>query len=258
MRSHLLSTLTLCLALCTAARAEFHAEYATVEGQAEGAPTLTRIEVASGHMRMDTSRVSVLFDSATSKLVALLHMKKKFMDTKKAEAAQQEPGDAPEKMSPEHRAILEKQGNMPAPDTQSIAADATRRVSLKPTGTNDRVHDIACSVYRTEINGKHVQDMCLAAIADTGIGAEDQALVQRAFDQVKAMSETGVGARFRVPVPALTAGKFPLRISRYSENGKVRDVVELKSIANDGVNAADFAIPTGYTDALQHGAAAAH
>jgi len=40
--------------------------------------------------------------------------------------------------------------------------------------------------------------------------------------------------------------------------GKVRDVVELKSIANDGVNAADFAIPTGYTDALQHGAAAAH
>jgi len=258
MRSHLLSTAGLCLALCATARAEFHAEYAPVEGKSEGAPTLTRIEVAGGHMRMDTNRVSLLFDAATTKLIALLHMKKKFMDTKKAEAAPQETVDAAEKMSPEHRAILEKQGNMPAPDTQSASADITRRVTLKATGTNDRVHDIACTVYRTEINGRHMQDMCLAAIADTGIGAEDQALVQRAFDQVKAMSETGVGARFRTPVPALTAGKFPLRITRFSENGKVRDVVELKSIANAGVNAADFAIPAGYTDALQHSAATAH
>jgi hypothetical protein len=255
MRSHLLTVLGLSLALCATARAEFHAEYAPVDAQAEGIPTLTRIEVAGGHMRMDTSRVSLLFDAATTKLIALLHMKKKFMDTKKAQAAPQETVDAAEKMSPEHRAILEKQGKTSAPDTHSAAAEMTRRVTLKATGTNERVHDIACTVYRTEINGRHMQDMCLAAISDTGIGAEDQALLQHAFDEIKAMSEKGAGAR--APVPAMTAGKFPLRITRFTENGKVRDVVELKSIANGGVNAADFAIPAGYTDAL-HSPAAAH
>jgi len=80
----------------------------------------------------------------------------------------------------------------------------------------------------------------------------------RHFASTLALMLQFVGARFRTPVPALTAGKFPLRITRFSENGKVRDVVELKSIANAGVNAADFAIPAGYTDALQHSAATAH
>ncbi len=121
-------------------------------------------------------------------------------------------------------------------------------VSVTPTGARARVGNFNCEVYRTQVNGEHHEDVCLANVAEAGISGADQATLRRAFEQMKAMTEKMANGMFRSPLHAMPSDRFPVRMTRF-EDGKVVQVVELKSLTSGSVPSADFAIPAGYSEA---------
>jgi len=205
---------------------------------------------------MDAGRVSLLFDASADKVVMLMHNKKKYVDTKKTIVADASSDAQLSKLAPEQRALIEKREAARMPE--SSGATTASHVNLKPTGRSDRVHEYPCEVYRIEVNGRHKQDLCLASVADVGISAEDRAMLQRTLAQLKAMSEGRFGRNVHAPIAAVLPEKFPVKVVRYAENGKVIEILELKQLTNGGVNASDFAIPAGYTDAGSSDADARH
>jgi hypothetical protein len=208
---------------------------------------LSRVELGGSHMRIDAGRVSLLLDAGADKVVMLMHNKKKYLDTKKAILADASSSAELSKLTPEQRALIQKREAAHMPD--SGAATTASRVNLKPTGRSDRVHDYACEVYRIEVNGRHKQDLCLASVVDVGISAQDRAALQRTLAQLKAISEGRFGRVVRAPIVAVLPEKFPVKVVRYNEEGDVIEILELKQLTNGGVNAGDFAIPAGYTEA---------
>jgi hypothetical protein len=231
--------------LAPAAWADFLAEY-TPSGEPGNAPALSRIEVVGDHMRTDAGKVSMLFDVGSGKMIVLMHDKKQYMDMAKvaetAGAAMAQANAALANLPPEQRAMIEQrmQGSM-------MGAGAKMVVSVKPTGASDRVGAWACQVYTTSVGDRHVDDSCLADVADAGISAADRATVHRAFDQIKAMTEKMSAGMFKSPMNQIPDGKFPVRITHFDDNGKTQTVV-LKGISSGGIGAGDFAIPPGYTE----------
>jgi hypothetical protein len=65
---------------------------------------------------------------------------------------------------------------------------------------------------------------------------------------MKTITEKMSNGMFHSPLNAMPADKFPVRMTRF-DNGKVAQVVELKSLTTGGVSAGDFAIPAGYSEA---------
>jgi len=65
---------------------------------------------------------------------------------------------------------------------------------------------------------------------------------------MKALTEKMSNGMFHSPLRAMPTDKFPVRMTRY-EDGKVVQVVEMKSLTTGGVPAGDFAIPSGYSEA---------
>lgn len=256
MRRRLLPSLALGLGICASAHADFHAEYELVDPGLQGVSSLSRIELAGSHMRIDAGRVSLLLDAGADKVVMLMHKKKKYVDTKKAIPADASSSAELSKLAPEQRALIEKREAAHMPE--SSGATTASHVNLKPTGRSDRIHEYACDVYRIEVNGRHKEDLCLASVADVGVSAEDRAALQRTLAQLKAISEGRFGRNVRAPIVAVLPEKFPVKIVRYSKTGEVFEILELKQLTNGGVNAGDFAIPAGYTEAGSSEADAKH
>jgi len=233
---------------CVPAFADFRAEFAVVKGsqKAEG-PGMSRLELGDGKMRMDADNVSMLMDAGTGKMTVLMHDKHQYMDMQKivetASAAMATANAALANLPPEQRAMIEQRmgGKIPG-------VGAKTDVSITPTGTRERVGKFDCEVYRSQINGEHIEDVCLANVADAGISGADQATLRRAFDQMKAMTDKMSNGMFHSPLRTMPTDKFPVRMTRY-DDGKPVQVVELKSLTTGGVPASDFAIPAGYTEA---------
>jgi hypothetical protein len=146
-------------------------------------------------------------------------------------------------LPPEQRAMIEERmgGKIPG-------MGAKMDVSVTPTGASDRVAGYACQVYRTQVGGEHIDDICLANVADAGISGADQATVRKAFEEMRTMTEKMSGGMFRSPLASMPLDKFPVRMTHYDDSGNVRQVVQLKSVQNGGVSSGDFAIPPGYTE----------
>jgi hypothetical protein len=234
--------------VCIPAMADFRAEFAVVKGSNGGeTPAMSRLELGGGKMRMDADRMSMLMDAGNGKMTILMHDKHQYMDMQKmietAGAAMATASAALANLPPEQRAMIEQRmgGKIPG-------VGANVDVSVTPTGARERVGNYNCAVYRTQINGEHHEDVCLANVADAGISGADQAALRRAFDQMKTMTEKMSNGMFRSPLRSMPTDKFPVRMTRY-EDGKVVQVVELKSLTTGGVSGADFAIPAGYTEA---------
>jgi hypothetical protein len=231
------------------ATADFRAEFAVVKGS-NGAetPAMSRLELGGGKMRMDADRMSMLMDANNGKMTVLMHDKHQYMDMQKmmetAGAAMATANAALASLPPEQRAMIEQRmgGKMPG------VGGAQMDVSVTPTGTRERVGNFNCEVYRTQISGEHHEDVCLANVADAGISGADQAALRRAFEQMKTMTEKMSNGMFHSPLRSMPLDKFPVRMTRY-DDGKVVQVVELKSLTTGGVSGADFAIPAGYTEA---------
>jgi hypothetical protein len=229
--------------LPTAARADFRADYEST-GQGN-IPALSRIEVGGEHMRTDAGHVSTLFDVGSGRLLLVEHDKHQYMDMAKiadtAGAAMAQANAALANLPPEQRAMIQQR--MGAIANTSAKVD----VQVTATGVSDHVAGYACQVYRTDVNGRHSADSCLAEAGDAGISAADRATLHAAFQQLKAMSEKISAGMFKSPINAMPADKFPVRITTFDESGKPQ-VVQLKSIATSGADAADFAVPAGYSE----------
>lgn len=227
--------------LSSAACADFRADFEATQGNA---PAMSRIEVAGSHMRLDAGKISMLFDVDAGKMLMLMHDKHEYMDMNQmaeaAGSAMAQANAALANLPPEQRAMIEQR-------MQSAMGAAGSKVSvhIAPTGASDRVGSWSCQVYRTEIGDKRADESCMADVNDAGIGAADRATVRHAFDQIKAMTEKMSNGMFKAPIAQLPEGKFPVKITHYDDNGQAQ-VVVLKGISNS-VNAADFAVPAGYT-----------
>ncbi len=240
------------LAACFAsvpAMADFRAEFAVVKGSnSADMPGMSRLELGGDKLRMDADRTSVLIDAGNGRMIALMHDKHQYMDMQKvaetAGAAMAQASAALANLPPEQRAMIEQRmgGKVPG-------LGAKVDVSVTPTGTRERVGNFNCEVYRTQVGGEHMEDVCLANVADAGISGADQATLRRAFDQMKAMTEKMSNGMFHSPLRSMPSDKFPVRMTRYDDSGKPAQVVELKSLQTGGVSSADFAIPAGYTEA---------
>ena len=236
-------------ALSGTALADFRAEFAVVKGGSDNnMPGVSRIELSGGEMRTDAGNVSMLFDTHSGKMTVLMHDKKQYMDMQKvvetAGAAMAQANAALANLPPEQRAMIEERLGGRVPGMGSAKVD----VSLMPTGASDRVGGYSCQVYRTQVNGAHVDDICLANVADAGISGGDQATLRKAFEQMRAMTEKMSAGMFRSPLNAMPLDKFPVRMTHYDDSGKIQQIVEIRSIQSGSVNGGDFAIPAGYTE----------
>ncbi|MDR3388639.1 MAG: DUF4412 domain-containing protein [Rudaea sp.] len=243
---HRIALVLACACLAPAAAwADFRADFDASQGS--NASALTRIELAGDHMRTDAGNVSLLFDTGSGRLLMLEHDKHQYLDMAKiaetAGAAMAQANAAMANLPPEQRAMIQKRmggamGGM----------GAKVDVHVVPTGASDRVAGYACQVYRTEINGEHREDSCLASVADAGISATDQTALRKAFAQLNAMTEKMSAGMFKSPLNQMPTDRFPVRITQYGDDGKVTQVVQIKSIAASSISATDFAIPAGYTE----------
>jgi hypothetical protein len=230
------------------ALADFRAEFAVVKGsQNAQTPGMSRLEMGGAKMRMDADNVSMLMDTGSGRMTVLMHDKHQYMDMQKmvetAGAAMAQANAALANLPPEQRAMIEQHmgGKIPG-------MGAKMDVSVTPTGVRDRVGNFNCEVYRTQVGGEHMEDVCLANVADAGISGADQATLRRAFDEMKTMTEKMSAGMFHSPLRSMPSDKFPVRMTRF-DDGKVVQVVELKSLSTGGVSGGDFAIPAGYTEA---------
>jgi len=228
--------------------ADFRAEFAVVKGSGGTEPAMSRLELGGGKMRMDADKVSMLMDAGSGKMIVLMHDKHQYMDMQKvvetASAALATANAALANLPPEQRAMIEQRMGGKIPGAGGAKVD----VSVTPTGARDRVGNYTCEVYRTQINGEHHEDICLANVADAGISGADQATLRRTFEEMKAMTEKVSNGMFHSPLRSMPTDKFPVRMTRY-EDGKVVQVVELKSLSTSGVPGGEFAIPAGYSEA---------
>jgi hypothetical protein len=243
MHLRLACALAIACSLPSPAWADFRADY-EVSGQGN-VPALSRIEVGGGHMRTDSGNVSMLFDVGSGRLLLVEHDKHQYMDMAKiadsAGAAMAQANAALANLPPEQRAMMQQRMG-------ALANGAAKAVvHVTPTGANDHVAGYACQVYRTEVNGRHGADSCLADVDAAGISSADRATLRSAFQQLKAMSDKMSAGMFKSPVNDVPDDKFPVRITMYDEAGKTQ-IVELKSIASSGADAADFAVPAGYNE----------
>ena len=236
-------------ALSGTAVADFRADFTVVKGgNSDNMPGVSRIELSGSQMRTDAGNVSMLFDTRSGKMTVLMHDKRQFMDMQKvvetAGAAMAQANAMLANLPPDQRAMIEQRMGGRVPGMGGAKVD----VSLTPSGASDRVGSYSCQVYRTQVNGEHVDDICLASVSETGISSADQATLRKAFDQMRAMTEKMSAGMFRSPLNAMPLDKFPVRMTHYDNSGKVQQVVEIKNVQSGGVSPADFAIPAGYTE----------
>ena len=243
MQHRIAFALAIACSLPAAAWADFRADYETT-GQGN-VPALSRIEVGGEHMRTDAGGVSTLFDAGSGRLLLVEHDKHQYMDMAKvadtAGAAMAQANAAMANLPPEQRAMIQQ--HMGAMANMTAKVD----VQVTATGASDRVAGYACQVYRTEVNGRHSADSCLADVGDAGISGADRATMRTAFQQLKVMSDKMSAGLFKSPINAMPVDKFPVKITMFDESGKTQ-VVQLKSLATSGADAADFAIPAGYIE----------
>lgn len=231
----------LALAVAMPAWADFRADYAPVKHGDEEMPSLSRMEFAGQRLRTDTGRISMLFDAGSGKLITLNHDRHRYIDMDKAAAARAGSNGAPP--PPDARAHGEaRPGAAGTP-----GGEPPPKITTTQTGKTDRVGDRTCEISSIEIDGDHVQDICLATLADAGIPAADQAGLRSTLGQLKALAEKNAGP-MRSPLADMPVDRIPLRITSFDEDGAVAEVIELKQLTTAPVAAGDFAIPAGYSE----------
>ena len=238
-----------CLASAPA-MANFRAEFAVVKGSRDAdMPGMSRLELGGDKMRMDAGNVSMLVDTGSSRMIVLMRDRRQYINVQKAIAtastAMATANAALANLPPDQRALIEQSIGDSIPGIGAATVDVS--VSVKPTGARERVGKVSCEVYRTQVNGDHREDVCLANVADAGISGADQATLRRAVDEMKALSEKASNGMFHLPLRAVPNDKFPVRMTHY-EGGRIVQIVELKSLTSGAVPGGDFAIPSGYSE----------
>lgn len=227
------------------ARADFRADFSVVKGSHEH--DLSRIELAGQHVRTDAGNVSVLFNAGSGQLLMLRHDRKSYMDmdqvAQTAGAAMARAKAALANLPPAQREMLEKRLG----DRFQGMMGGNVKVDVTDTGKHRRVGKFSCDVYRTSLNGRRIQDACLADANETGISTADQATLRKAFEELKAFANKISAGMMKLPLGGMPSGKFPVRITHYDSDGSVRSTVQLEQLDRVAIDPGDFRIPAGYT-----------
>lgn len=244
--------LALALALPgTFAHADSTINFRATEG---GGAAIQSMQVAHGKVRTDADgSTSVIFDTGSQAMIVLDHGKREFTRIGKAEMEQmgqtlnqamRQMEQAMANVPPEMRAQMQ---GMLGGAIPGMGGDAL--VKVEETGQRDRVAGHACTVYRTQVQGRTVNESCMGDVSVLSeLPAADRATLDAAMAMTRAIVEelaSGPLAQFADMTP-FKDGLMPLRVTDI-EGGR-RSTSEFAGIDTSPIAADRFAVPSGYRE----------
>jgi hypothetical protein len=278
-----LSTAILGCTLSASAFADFRADYRLLKGAAP-AP-LQSVELSGSHLRTESGGSIALIDVDTGKTILLMPAQRSYIEPDVVKAlmpqlrqtgavlARQQleqmddtnrtAADFGNKLTPMSVAIglLEayqaqkrvKLENAERPGLEMMARGGPRgylEVRTKKQPKGDRAAGIDCDIYRQSTNGEPSYDMCFVSTDKLGLAPADAQALAKALALQARSANTALATLFdrdsygdRLPDDELL-----VKLTHYDSDGQPILVEALDRLVIGAQNAADFAIPAGYTD----------
>lgn len=249
-------SLAVALALALAVPAGAALADATINFRATegGGAAMQSMLVGQGKIRSDADGdTSVVFDTAAGTMTVIDHGRREFTRIGKAEleqmgaamgAAMRQMEQALANVPPEMRAQMQGMigGAIPGMGGEAM-------VKVEDTGRRDSVAGYACTIFRTQIQGRTVNESCMGdASALRELPAADRATLDAAMAMTRDMVESlasGPLAQFADMTP-FKDGMLPLRITEIE--GGQRSTSEFAGIETGPLPADAFAIPAGFKE----------
>jgi hypothetical protein len=143
--------------------------------------------------------------------------------------------------------------NAARPGLEMMARGGPRgylEVRTKKQARGDRVGGTDCEVYRRSTNGAPSYDMCFARTDQLGLAPADAQVLAKALALQAHSANTALAAMFdsdsygdRLPDDELL-----VKLTHYDSDGQPILIEALDRIVSGPQDAADFAVPSGYTD----------
>jgi hypothetical protein len=147
-------------------------------------------------------------------------------------------------MPPDQRKMVEEMLAKQGAGTQQAAPTVT----FEKSGGKQTVGKWSCEGYARLENGRKVQDLCIARMADVGLTRDDL----KAFTSMSAMMKSGLGRDqgatmdFDAMSKAIGFDGVPVRTVLYLPNGQQHETT-LKAVERKSLPPATFELPAGYT-----------
>ncbi|HTI97023.1 MAG TPA: hypothetical protein VL425_11015 [Rudaea sp.] len=278
-----LSTAILGCTLSASAFADFRADYRLLKGAAP-AP-LQSVELSGSHLRTDSGGSIALIDADTGRTIVLMPAQRSYIEpdvvmtlmpqlrqTGAVLARQQlEQMDDPNrtaanfgnKLTPMSVAIglLEayeaqkrvKFENAARPGLEMMAHGGPHgflEVRTRKQAQGDSAAGIDCDIYRQSTNGEPSYDMCFVSTDKLGLAPADARALAKALALQARSASTALSAMFERESHGdrLPDDELLIKLTHYDSDGQPILVEALDRLVIGAQNAADFAIPAGYTD----------
>lgn len=242
----------LALALPAAtALADARISFQATEG---GGADIQGLLIGHGKVRSDADgNVSVIMNPADGSMTMLDHGKREYTRIGRAEMEQMSGAlsdamaqleSAMANMPPEVRAQMQGMvgGGLPGMGGEPL-------VKVVDTGQRDRVAGHSCTIYRTQVQGRAVNESCMGdASVLSGLSAADRATLDGVMAMTRSMMESlasGPMAQFADMTP-FKDGLVPLRVTDL--DGGRRATSEFAGIDNASLPADLFQVPSGYRE----------
>lgn len=241
--------LVLSLCLPATALADAKINYRSIEGDGGSMQSLL---IGQGHIRSDADvSTSVIFDTAGRTMTVIDHGRREYTKIGQAEMQQMNAalGQAMQQMEqalanvpPEMREQMKGMmgGAIPGMGGEPM-------VKVEDTGRSDTVAGYRCSVYRTQMQGRTINESCMGDLSVLDeLSASDRATLDAAMAMTREMVEqfaSGPMAQFADMTP-FKAGMVPLRVTDMSNGG--RNTSEFAGVESGPLPGDAFEIPAGY------------
>lgn len=282
-QSILLYVAILGCAASASAFADFRADYRLLKGAAP-AP-LQGVELSGMRLRLESAGIVALLDADTGRNIVLMPEQHAYMEPdtlarlmpqlRRSEAAvasqalaqmddmNRTAANFGNKLTPLSVAMglvqayeaqkRVKVENAVRPGLEMMAHGGPRgylEVRTKKQAQGDRVGGIGCEVYRRSTNGAPSYDMCFARTDQLGLAPADAQALAKALALQAHRANTALSVIFdrdsygdRLPDDELL-----VKLTHYDSDGQPILVEALDRIVTGPQDAADFAVPAGYTD----------
>ena len=235
----------------TSAIADAKINYRTIEGNGGAMQSLL---IGNGRVRSDDgAQTSVIFDAGTRAMIVIDHDRREY--TKIGQAEMQQMGAA---LSQAMQQMEQALANVPPEMREQMKGmmggamtglGNEPLVTVENTGRTETVAGHACTVYRTIMQGRTINESCMGELSALGeLSAADRATLDAAMSMMREMVEqltSGPLAQFASLTP-FKAGRVPLRITDMSAGG--RNTSEFAGVENTALPSDAFDVPTNYKE----------
>lgn len=225
--------------------------YRATEG---GGASMQSLLIGHGRIRSDAdAQTSVLFDAAGGHMTVIDHGQREYTRIGRAEMEQmgaalgqamaqmeQALANVPPEMREQMRGMMG--GALPGMGGEPM-------VQMENSGQRDRVAGHACTIYRTRMQGRVVNESCMSSadiLAD--LSAADRATLEAAMRMMQDILEqlaSGPLAQFADMTP-FRDGLVPLRVTEL--DGGTRRTSEFAGIDSSALPGDLFEVPAGYRE----------